>query len=186
MMPAVAAEVDAAQDWVILASFENRHTAERMLASLRRGFRKQARKGGASALVISANKDGSLKLTQSRVLSAGNVVYTLTRVSLSVSIGFTGIISTLRGAEGAVHEVRERGSHVGSEESAAHTILARVGPNAALALVCCDDQETRQAVVARAAERGDDSWDGSRAEFLADLDPGTQHDWLRAAIGEHA
>ena len=27
-------------------------------------------------------------------------------------------------------------------------------------------------------------WDGSRAEFLAGLDPGSQHDWLRAAVGE--
>jgi hypothetical protein len=180
----MASEVEAAQDWVILASFANRHAAERMLASLRRGFRKQARKGGTTALVISANKDGSLKLTRSRVLSAGNFVYTLTRISLSVSIGFTGIISTLKGAKGGAREVRERGSRVGSEEKAAHEILARVGPNAALALVCCNDQETRQAVVARAAERGDDSWDGSRAEFLADLDPSSRHDWLRAAIGE--
>jgi hypothetical protein len=180
----MASEVDAAQDWVVLASFENRHAAERMLASLRRGFRKQARKGDATALVISANKDGSLKLTQSRVLSAGNFVYTLTRIFLSVAIGFTGTISTLRGAKGGVHEVREHGSHVGSEENAAHAILAQVGPNAALALVCCDDQETRQAVVVQAADHADDSWDGSRAQFLADLDPGTQHDWLRAAVGE--
>jgi hypothetical protein len=108
----------------------------------------------------------------------------VTRVSLSVAVGFAGIMPTLKGAKSGVDEVRERGSHVGSEESAAHTILASVGPNAALALVCCDDLETRQAVVARAAERGDDSWDGSRAEFLADLDPGSRHDWLRAAVGE--
>ena len=46
---------------VILASFENRHAAEHMLASLRRGFRKKHRKGHATALVISGNKDGSLK-----------------------------------------------------------------------------------------------------------------------------
>jgi hypothetical protein len=180
----MAAEVDPAQDWVILASFESRHAAERMLASLRRGFRKQARKGDATALVISANKDGSLKLTQSRVLSAGNFVYTLTRISLSVTVGFAGIISMLRGAKGGVHEVHEHGSHVGSDEKAAHAILAQVGPGAALALVCCDDQETRQAVIVQAADRANESWDGSRAQFLADLDPGNQHDWLRAAIGE--
>jgi len=41
----MASEVDAAQDCVILASFKNRHAAEHMLASLRRGFRKKARKG---------------------------------------------------------------------------------------------------------------------------------------------
>ena len=62
----MASEVDAAQDLVILASFENRHAAEHMLAALGRGFRKKHRKGHATALVISGNKDGSLKLTQSR------------------------------------------------------------------------------------------------------------------------
>jgi hypothetical protein len=180
----MASKVDPAQDWVILASFENRYAAERMLASLRRGFRKQARKGDTTALVISANKDGSLKLTQSRVLSAGNFGYTLGRISLSVAIGFTGIISTLRGAKHGAHEAREHQSHVGPDEKAAHAILARVCPNAALALVCCDDQETREAVVVQAADRASESWDGSRAQFLADLDPGSQHDWLRAAIGE--
>jgi hypothetical protein len=171
-----------ANDSVILASFKDRRAGEHMLASLRRGFRKQARKGHATALVISGNKDGSLKLTQSRVLSASGVVYTLVRISLSVTIGFTGIVSTLRGAKGAAHEVRERDSHVGSDELAVHGILARVGPGAALVLVCCDDQELRQAVVARAADRASESWHGSRAQFLAGLDPGSEHDWLRGAL----
>jgi hypothetical protein len=43
--PRMASEVDAAQDSVILASFESRHAAERMLASLRRGFRRRPAKG---------------------------------------------------------------------------------------------------------------------------------------------
>jgi hypothetical protein len=103
---------------VILASFENRRAAEHMLASLRRGFRKTHRKGHATALVISGNKDGSLKLTQSRVLTASGFVYTLIRIPLSVTIGFTGILSTLRGVKGAVNEVRERESQVGSDEQA--------------------------------------------------------------------
>jgi hypothetical protein len=132
--------------------------------------------------VISGNKDGSLTLTQSRMLSASGFVYTLLRISLSVTIGFTGIFSTLKGAKGGAHEVRERDSHVGSDEQAVHGILARVGPNAALALVCCDDQKMRQAIVTRAADRASESWDGSRAQFLAGLDPGSQHDWLRAAL----
>jgi len=169
---------------VILASFENRRAAEHMLASLRRGFRTKHRKGHATALVISANKDGSLKLTQSRVLSASGFVYTLLRIGLSVTIGFMGLFSTLKGAKGGVHEARERGSHVGSDEQAVHAILAKAGPHAALVLVCCDDQELRQAVVAKAAERASESWDGSRAQFLARLDPGSQHDWIRAALGE--
>jgi hypothetical protein len=180
----MASDCDSAQDSVILASFENRHAAERMLGSLGRGFRKTHRKGHATAFVISGNKDGSLKLTQSRVLSASGFVYTLIRIPLSLAIGFTGILSSLKGAKGAVHEVRERDSHVGSDEHAVHALLARVGADAALVLVCCDDQETRQAVVALAADRARESWDGSRAEFLAGLDPGSEHDWLRAAVGK--
>jgi hypothetical protein len=180
----MASDVDGAQDWVVLASFENRHAAEHMLASLRRGFRKEHRKGHASALVISGNKDGSLTLTQSRVLTASGLVYTLIRVPLSVVVGFTGMLGTLRGAKGAAHEVRERESHVGSDEHAAHALLARVGPDAALALVCGDNQELRQAVVARAAEGARESWHGTRTQFLAGLDPGSQHDWLRTALGE--
>src|SRR5271169_2705486 len=183
MMRDMASEADAAQGWVVLASFENRRAGEHMLASLRRGFRKEHRKGHATALVISANKDGSLKLTQSRVLTASGFVYTMIRIPLSITIGFTGILSTLKGTKGAVQEVRERDSHVGSDEHAAHALLARVGANAALVLVCGDDQELRQAVVERAAERANESWDGSRAQFLAGLDPGSQHDWVRAAIG---
>ena len=107
-----------------------------MLASLRRGFRKRHRKGHATALVISGNKDGSLKVTQSRVLTASGFVYTLIRIPLSVTMGFTGILSTLGGAKGAVHEVRERESHVGSDEQAVHALLARVGPDAALVCWC--------------------------------------------------
>jgi hypothetical protein len=79
----MASEVDAAQDFVIFASCENRHAAEHMLASLGRGFRKNHRKGHATALVIHRNKDGSLTLTQSRVPSAGGFVYTVTRTSPS-------------------------------------------------------------------------------------------------------
>lgn len=41
-----------------------------------------------------------------------------------------------------------------------------------------------QVIVAPAADRANESWDGSRAQFLAGLDPRSQHDWLRAAIGE--
>jgi hypothetical protein len=179
----MGSEVDAAQDSVILASFENRHAGEHMLVSLGREFRKEARKGHATALVISGNKDGSLKLTQSRVLTASGFVYTVTRISLSVTIGFTGILSTVKGTKGGVHEVRERESHVGSDEHAVHALLAQTDPSAALVLVCCDDQELRQTVVARATDRASESWDGSRAQLLAGLDPGSQHDWLRAAIG---
>ena len=58
------------QPSVVVASFENRHAAEHLLALLGRQFGKQARKGHVTAFVIRGNKDGSLKLTQSRVLTA--------------------------------------------------------------------------------------------------------------------
>jgi hypothetical protein len=171
-----------AHESVVLASFENRHAAEHTLASLGRGFRKEARKDHATVLVISGKRDGSLTLTQSRVLTAGGFGYTLARISLSVTIGFTGIVSTLKGAKGAAHEVRTRRSGVGSDEQAVHAVLARVGPNAALVLVSCDDQHIRQAVAAQSATRASESWDGSRAQFLAGLDSGSQDDWIRAAL----
>ena len=178
----MASEVDGEHDAVILASFDNRRAAERMVASLGRGFRKKHRKGHATALVISGNKDGSLKVTQSRVVSAGGVVYTAMHISLSVVVGFMGTISSLKGTKGAVHEVRERRSHVGSDDRKGHEMLAQVGPDAALVLICCDDQATRQAVVAKAADRAHQSWDGTRATFLAALEPGD--DWVRTALDE--
>jgi hypothetical protein len=52
-------------------------------------------------------------------------------------------------------------------------------------LVRCEDPETRQIVAAAAAGQARDSWDGPLAEFLAALDPGSAHDWVRAALGEH-
>jgi hypothetical protein len=80
--------------------------------------------------------------------------------------------------------VHEHKSHVRSNEQTTHAMLARVGPGAALVLVRCDDDEMRQAVVAGAAERASESWDGWLSEFLAALDPGSQDDWVRAALGE--
>jgi hypothetical protein len=172
------------QDFVILASFENGRAAEHMVASLGRGFRQKHRKGHAEALVITANKDGSLTVTQSRVLSASGFLYTVMRIGLSVLIGFMGVLSGLRGAKGSVKEARHRGAHVGSGERRAHELLAGIGPDAAIVLVTGDDHETRQAVASRATDQASESWDGARAEFLAALDPGSQHDWVRAAVGE--
>jgi uncharacterized membrane protein len=174
----------AGEDSVILAVFEKGRAAEHMVASLGRGFRKQHRMGHATALVITGNKDGSLKLTQSRVLSASGVVATAMRISLSVAVGFHGIVSSIRGAKGAVHEVRKRQSHVGADERHGHEILAQVGPHAALVIVTCDDQEIREAVVTHAADEARESWAGSRVCFLATLDPGPQHDFVRAALDE--
>ena len=39
-------------------------------------------------------------------------------------------------------------------------------------------------VAAAAADKAKASWDGPLTEFLAALDPGPAHDWVRKAIGE--
>jgi hypothetical protein len=141
----MASEGDAAegegQESVVLASFENRHAAEHMLLSLGRGFRKKARKGSATAFIVSGNKDGSLKLTESRVLEAGDLTATLLHISVSWMVGFWGTLSTLKGVKAGAHAARERASHVGSDEQRAHQIIAEAGPNAAIALVGCKDVE---------------------------------------------
>lgn len=180
----MAAEVDPARESVVLASFQNRNAAEHMLSSLGRGFRKEARKGQVTAFLVSANKDGSLKLTQSRVLTAGGVGASLIRVPFAWTLGFMGLLSTLKGAAGFGHAVHLHEARVGSDEQAAHGILARAGAHAALALVCCKDRDTGRMVAERAADRGSESWEGSRTTFLASLDPGSSHEWVRTALGE--
>jgi hypothetical protein len=172
------------QESVVLASFDSYRHAEHMLASLGRGFRRKAREGGTTAVVVTGNTDGSLKLTQSRVLSASDLVSTLIRVSLSWTIGFMGLFSTLKGAKSQAHAAHVREGHAGSQEHRAHEILGEAGPHAAIALVRCEDGETRQMVAASAADSARYSWDGSLKEFLAALDSGSSHDWVRAAVGE--
>jgi len=182
----MAPEVDPAEESVVLASFESGHSAEHMLASLGRGFRKKARKGQVTAFVVTANKDGSLTLTEARVLTAGRVGAALIRVSLAWTVGFMGLRSMLKGGEGFGHAVHVREAHVGSDEQAAHAMLARAGAHGALALVCCTDTDTRRKVATLAADRGSESWEGSRREFLAGLDPGSTDDWVRSALGEQS
>jgi uncharacterized membrane protein len=180
----MASDADAAQDWVVLASFPRRHAAEHMLASLRRGLRTKARKGQVTALVISGNKDGSVKVTRSRLLTASGFVYTLLRISASLALGFMGLFPAAKGIKSGAAQVQAHKSRVGSDDERVHELIENAGPHAAILLVLCDDQDTRQTVAARAAERAIESWDGSRADFLATLDPGSKHDWVRAAVGE--
>jgi hypothetical protein len=118
------------------------------------------------------------------VLEAGDFTSVLIRVSLSWTVGFMGLFSTLKGAKGGAHAAHVREGHVGSDEHQAHKILADAGPGAAIALVRCKDQKTRQMVAAAAADSASRSWDGSLTAFLAALDPGSAHDWVRAALGE--
>jgi len=171
---------------VVLASFDSYRHAEHMLASLGHEFRDKARKGRATAVVVRGNPDGSLKVTESRVLSASDFVAVLMRISLSWLVGFLGLVSMLKGARSGVRSAEVRKGHVGSDERRAHEILAAAGPHAALVLVRCKDPETRQAVAAAAASSATQSWDGPLTEFLAALDPGSAHDWARAAVGERS
>lgn len=117
---------------MVIASFDSYRHAEHMLASLGRGFRRKASKGGATAVVVQGNADGSPKLTQSRVLTASGFASVLIRVSLSWTVGFMGLFSTLKGAKGGVHAAQVRKGHVGSDEQPAHKILAEAGPDAAV------------------------------------------------------
>jgi hypothetical protein len=174
----------AGQESVVLASFENRYAAEHMLLSLGRRFRKKAHEGGATAFVVSENKDRSLKLTESRVLEANELTALLLHLSVSWMVGFLGLLSTFKGAKAAVHAAHKKESHIGSDEQRAHEIIAEAGPNAAIALVRCKDAEMGQAVAARANDRGRHSWHGSLAQFLASLDPGSKDDWVRVALDE--
>jgi len=171
-------------DSVVLASFENRRVAEHALGSLGRGFRKKARKGRTSALIVSANRDGSLRLTQSRVLTGGDLASAVIHVSAAIMLGFTGIRSSLKGARRGAHAAHVRSAHVGSDEHRAHEILAEAGPNAALVLIHSSDDEVAHDAGSRVADRARYSWHGQLPEFLDDLNPGAEHDWVRAALGE--
>jgi hypothetical protein len=177
-------EKSASEEFIVLATFGSRRSAERAVASLGRTFRRAARKGHASALVLSANPDGSLKLTQSRAESASDLTAMLIRLSLALVMGFLGIISMLKGTKETGHAARTHEGHVGSDETRAHEILAEAGPKAGLLPVRCPSQQVFEKVSAHVAERAVDKWQGARKEFLDAVDPGSQYDWVRKAVGE--
>jgi hypothetical protein len=169
---------------IVLASFENRHAAERWLASIGRDVRRQARTGHVEAFVISGSKDGSLKLTESRVLTTTGVAALIPHLGASIMLGFIGIRSMLRGAKIEGPALLKRAPHVGSNAHKAHAILAQAGPNAAVVMVSCDQRETRQTLAAQAGQHATMIWDGSRAELRSGPEPGSTHYWVRAALGE--
>ena len=172
------------QESIVLATFKSRAAAERMLASLGRKFRHDARAGKANVFVISANADGSLKLTESRAVEASGLFSTVIHVTGAVLVGFIGMFSTLKEAFRVRRSTHVHASHVGAGDIKSHQILAQVGPDAALALVRCKDEEMRHQVTEKVADSAMSTWDGSLPEFLADLDPGSKDDWVRNALGE--
>jgi hypothetical protein len=58
----------------------------------------------------------SLKLTESRVLEAGDLTATLLRIAVSWMVGFWGTLSTLKGVKAGAHAAHKRESHVKSDE----------------------------------------------------------------------
>jgi hypothetical protein len=152
-------------EWVVIAGLQNRHAAEHMLDSLGCEFRHDARRGHVDAFVVSGNADGSLKLTESRVLEAGGAAAAAARVSIFMLAGLIGVGAMLKGAKGTAHASHKRSSRVGSDEQRAQEILAQVGTHAAILLVRCQDEETRKLVATAAADGASYSWDGSMDDF---------------------
>jgi hypothetical protein len=97
-------------------------------------------------------------------------------------LGFLGLGSTLKAAKSTTHAARMHQRSVGSDEHAAHAILAEAGGNSALTLVRCHDESMWRNVGARLDQRAIHKWHGRLTEFRADLDPGAEHDWVRAAL----
>ena len=116
---------------------------------------------------------------------ASGVVAAGIGVAVSMLVGFMGIRSALRGGKTVVHATRKRERHVGAETQGARDILAKAGPRASVLVVRCADPGEAAAVISMAAERAHESWHGSRAEFIADLDQAAgDYDWLLPAIDE--
>jgi hypothetical protein len=172
---------------VVLATFENSHAAERMVASLGRDFRHEARKGSVTAFVVTRHRDGSFKLVQSRVVTGSGLAAAGMRFTASILAGFMGSMSALRGAKTLTHGAHERQSHVRQPGQRLTELLDQIGQRSAALLIVCRDEQTGQAVAARAAEHGSQSWHLPRAEFLAALDRlGDNYDWIRPALAEPA
>lgn len=134
--------------------------------------------------MLSANPDGSLKLTQSRAETASDLTAAIIRLSLSLILGFMGILAMIQGTEKAGRAAQARERHVGSNETRAHEILAEVGPNAGFLLIRCSNQQMVDEVTAKVNEYAIFQWTGTREKFLESLGPGSQYDWVRTAIGE--
>jgi hypothetical protein len=172
---------------VIIAAFENNHAAERAVASLGHALRHKARKGDLAAFVVTRHSDGSFKLVQSRVLTAGGIGAAVGGFVTATMAGLLGAGSALRGAKTVTKSVHQRQTHVRQANQRFTEILDEVGRRSAVLLVLCMDEQTGQLVAATAAERGSQSWHVSRAEFLTALDRmGDNYDWIRPVVAQPA
>ena len=176
----------SASETVVVAMLANRHAAERMLASLGRDFRKKAQKGDVAAFLISGNADGSFSVSQSRLLTASGVAAAGAGVAVASLAGLDGRSCRRSGAArpwSTPHA--DIGPTSTPRPSASGSCFAEAGPRASVLVVRCADPGEAAAVVALAAERAGDSWDGSRAEFVAGLGQAAgSFDWLLAALDE--
>ena len=120
------------QGSIVLATFKKRGAAERMLASLGRNFRHEARKGKSDVFVISANADGSLKVTESRVVEASGFISFLIHIATAILVGFLGLFSTLKEAFRVRRSTQVHAAHVGMDDMKSHGILAQAGEDAVL------------------------------------------------------
>ena len=179
-------KLGSASETVVVATFANRHAAEKFLGSLGRDFRKKARKGGVAAFLITGNADGSFSVVQSRVLTASGVAAAGIGVAVASMAGLLGIMSALRGGKTAVHAARDRETHIGAETQRLRDILAEAGPRASVAVIRCADPDDAAAALTLTAEQARDSWHGSRAEVVTGLGQAADnYDWLLRALQEH-
>jgi hypothetical protein len=178
-------KLGSGSETVVLATFANRHAAERMVTSLGRDFRQKARKGEVAAFLISGNADGSFSLVQSRVLTASGVAAAGIGITVATLAGLLGMMSALRGGKTVVHAARKRERHVGADAQRLRDILAQAGPHASVTVVRCADPARGAAVAILAATRALDSWHGSRDEFITAVNQAVgEHDWILAAFDE--
>jgi uncharacterized membrane protein len=172
---------------VVVASFTSRRDAERTVASLGHSFRHKARRGGASAVVVTRNPDGSFKLVQSRFLTATGVVAMAAFFMAEIVVGLLGIGAARKGVKASRQRAHERQSGVGRDAHQLAEVFDHLGPHAACVLFHCMDEATAQAVATRADERGVRSSHYARTEFVALLDRlGSEYDWIRPAVAEPA
>ncbi len=155
-----------------------------MFVKLGRGFRKTVRGGHATALVITESADGSLELRQSRAVTATGHVGILIHLGVLWTIRWLGLMTSAKGVGHGVHAAKMHQRHVGADEHLAHQIISDAGPGSAIVLVRSTDPKTRQAVVTAAGADAIHCWDGSLSDFLAELDPGPSHDWVRDGLSE--